>query len=253
MKIQYCSDLHLEFPENWNWLKRNPLIPKGDILIVAGDTFHLGHHFKDHPFFEQVSKDFDQVFLIPGNHEFYGGFDAEICLETDYEYQVKSNVFLVNNTSRIVHGTKFIFTTLWSKIEKEVHAILNGMNDFKLIRFKNKKLSIESYNELFQTSWQWLQKEISTSDGLKTIVATHHLPSLQCNVPEFMGSLLNEGFCVDLTNEIAKSQVDYWIYGHSHRNKAPFKIEGTEMLSNQLGYVFVREGIDFDRERMIGV
>jgi len=43
MKIQYCSDLHLEFWDNEFFLKHNPLIPCGEILLLAGDTFHLGN------------------------------------------------------------------------------------------------------------------------------------------------------------------------------------------------------------------
>ena len=51
-----------------------------------------------------------------------------------------------------------------------------------------------------------------------------------------MGSTINGAFTVELGEYIADSGIDYWIYGHSHRNiKA--QIGNTLILSNQLGYI----------------
>ncbi len=71
----------------------------------------------------------------------------------------------------------------------------------------------------------------------KKVVITHHLPSPLCNAEEHNNSKINEAFCVDLTDFIEQSKVDYWVYGHNHRNKPAFKIGQTTMLTNQLGYV----------------
>ena len=42
LKIQYASDLHLEFSDNWLYLKDHPLEVTGDILLLAGDSAYLG-------------------------------------------------------------------------------------------------------------------------------------------------------------------------------------------------------------------
>lgn len=41
MKIQYMSDLHMEFQENSRYLKNNELLVTGDVLMLAGGIFYL--------------------------------------------------------------------------------------------------------------------------------------------------------------------------------------------------------------------
>ena len=36
MKIQYASDLHLEFAENRNFIENGGIEPVGEVLILAG-------------------------------------------------------------------------------------------------------------------------------------------------------------------------------------------------------------------------
>ena len=87
----------------------------------------------------------------------------------------------------------------------------------------------------------------------KKVVVTHHLPSPLCNAPEFMGSILNDAFCVDKTDFIEKSDINCWIYGHSHRNLADFEINGTQLLTNQMGYVAWNEQHSFQLDKFIEI
>ena len=44
--------------------------------------------------------------------------------------------------------------------------------------------------------------------------------------------------------------IDYWKYGHSYRN-IEAEIEGTNLVSNQLGYVFANETETFVHDKFI--
>ena len=70
MKIQYASDLHLEFADNWRYLKAHPLEVTGDILLLAGDIGYLGDdNYSKHPFWDWASENYKEVHCCMGNHE----------------------------------------------------------------------------------------------------------------------------------------------------------------------------------------
>lgn len=80
----------------------------------------------------------------------------------------------------------------------------------------------------------------TNNERLQEIVLTHHVPTHLCTAEEFRNSTINGAFTVELGDFIADSGIDFWIYGHSHRNiKA--RIGGTSIVSNQLGYISHRE------------
>lgn len=250
MKIQICSDLHLEFSENRKWLKENPLQPNAEILIIAGDTYYLNRNYSKLDFIKRVSNEFESVFLIPGNHEYYEEFDVSTALSS-FELDIKDNVKLLNNKSIEIEGIKFIFSTFWSLIEKNIVSVMNGMVDFRRIKFQDEKFHINHFNELHNNAFEFVSKEVQ--ENKKKVVITHHLPSNKCNVEEFKNSPLNEAFCVERSNFISNNEIDFWVYGHSHRNKSEFSIANTKMVTNQFGYVGWNEHKRFVYDKIIEI
>jgi len=248
LKVQYCSDLHLEFPENSKWLTEFPLKPCADILIIAGDTYYLGPNFDKHDFFKWASDNYKYCFIIPGNHEYYGGYDLSLH-QKPFKWEIQSNVFLLNNTVEIIEGITFLFSTFWSHIYPENRTFVSRrLNDFYKIRFEERKLTVDIFNSLHQQADSFLSENLKQQNA-DTVVVTHHLPTPLCNSPEFEGSPINDAFVVDRTEFITRSNINYWIYGHIHRNNGNGKKLGnTTMLSNQLGYVHMGEHHDFSRD-----
>ena len=250
MIVQYCSDLHLEFKENKEFLKLNPLQPKAEILLLGGDIVPFSIMNKHKDFFDYVSDHFEFTYWVPGNHEYY---HFDLAKKTGIiNEKIRSNVFLVNNLSVEHDNINLIFTTLWTNIRPAYELqIEQRLNDFHFIKYNNSKFSTIQYNQLHQESFDFLQKVIQTAKCEKTVVLTHHVPTF-LNYPEkYKGDALNDAFAVELYNFIESSNIDYWIYGHHHANIPEYSIGKTKMLTNQLGYVKYGEHETFDNYKLI--
>lgn len=246
MKIQYASDLHLEFPENTLYMERNPLIPLGDILLLAGDISVLNEDYDRHPFWDWASKHFEQTLVICGNHEFYDGYDiGELspgCIR-----KIRPNVKLYHNAVVTIGDVDFVLTTLWGIIPwDEAHLIQQRISDFMRIKRNGQPYLALDFNELYYGAVQFLKDAVSQSEK-KKVVVTHHVPTMLCCDPRFKSSPLNRYFVTEMFDFIFDHPIDYWVYGHSHANIPETDVNGTKLLCNQLGYIESGREPDFNR------
>jgi predicted phosphohydrolase len=232
--------------ENRLFLTEFPLLISGDILLLAGDITIMHKKNTRNAFFDFVSDNYQQVYWLAGNHEYYQRDMADF--NDSFDIPIRKNVSLVNNTVLKFNNIRFIFTTLWSHIKPENASLIEkNVMDFEAILNNGSYFTVKAYNNLHKTCLNFLKSSLEQAYE-NTVVITHHLPALSCNSIAFMNSKINDAFCVDLTSFIENSQVKYWIYGHSHYNQHPFKIGKTTLLTNQLGYVKLREHKSFQTD-----
>ncbi|HMI60351.1 MAG TPA: metallophosphoesterase [Puia sp.] len=252
MKIQYCSDLHLEFPENRKFLARNPLQSVGDILVIAGDLVPFQDLGKASEFIDFASDHYSAVYWVPGNHEYYGGDISDkpnpLC------ERIRDNFFLVNNHSVTQGGVRLVFTTLWSRISPHHEwDIQRSISDFSAIRYKEEKFTAHGFSFLHNESMDFLRGTFREERKEQMVVVSHHVPTLMNYPKVYKSSPLTDAFAVELFDFIEDSAVDYWIYGHHHVNTPEFNIMKTRMLTNQLGYVRLLEHRSFRRDAVVEV
>ena len=253
MKIQYASDLHLEFAENKSFVERGGIEPVGDVLVLAGDVSYLGNkEMMQQRFWDWCAEHFRQTFVVPGNHEFYGGYDIAQTME-GYEFSYRANVRYLNNCSVVIGDTELFFTTLWTRINPVyLREIQRGMNDYRRGVLNGMRFCADDVTGLHQRCLAWLSGALKVSRAEKKVVVTHHCPTMRPEFNSCPDGVLNSAFQVDLDSFVEQCGVDYWIYGHTHYDGGSgSEIGSTRLCCNQLGYVFYNEHAAFNRAALI--
>ena len=228
MKIQYISDIHLEFMKD-NLVNTfiNSIKPCANILILAGD---IGNPYQQRykTLLEYVNNKFKKIFIIAGNHEYYSNrventkdTIKKIC--KNYE-----NVSFLDNSYEEYDGYRFIGTTQWTEIRNPLYTIndINKIND----------LTIEKYNNLFYEAKEFLEKSVVPN----SIIITHHLPMNDLTDPKYKVGFMakyNQWFNANLDTFIEKHNEDIkaWFYGHTH-SRSVQNHYGVNFYCNPLGY-----------------
>jgi len=260
MKVDLCSDLHLEFGD----LE----LPGGDILIVSGDACEARYldkisygpdtvyfAFEDprkkktrfYRFFEEECSKYRKTIMVMGNHEHYGG-----RFETTYD-QIRSNlpahVQLLEKETVEIDGVLFIGATLWTDMNGgdalTMYHLKSGMNDYRTVTMKRgeiyHKLTPERTLEEHIRTKQYIEQVLSNNQErekpLPVVMVTHHAPSKLSIKPQYENDhLMNGGYSSDLSDFMSDHpEIKIWTHGHTH-DEFKYRVGETTVLCNPRGY-----------------
>jgi Icc-related predicted phosphoesterase len=227
MKIQLCSDLHLDHyrvhrndKNGWPGLMEK-VVPQtdADVLVVAGDVGKVGH---TSAFLHHVAGRYRHVVYVAGNHEYYDTTRGEFW----DKLTAPSNVHCLDNASVTLDGVKFVGSSLWFPDTPNARQRRGQINDFWCIERIEGWIWAE-----FERSRAFLDTELEPG----CVMVTHHLPSVLSVAPRFKDSPLNCYFVGDVSDLIAKHRPALALHGHTHL-PCDYMLGSTRVLCNPLGY-----------------
>ena len=248
VKIWVISDLHYEIlgPDVTEHLPR----PEADVLMIAGDYYRARLavprarlQFPDIP-----------LVMVAGNHEHYGNetsvkHDIATMREDsrfDREERGMATHFLENETVELYlagENVRFIGATLWTDFgifgdwSTYISYAQRGMNDYACIQGDRREgglLEALETREWCLESRRYIESELRKSFDGKTVVVTHHLPSLRSVAARFRNNALTAAFASDCDDLLALG-ADLWVHGHTH-DSSDYTADKTRVVCNPRGY-----------------
>lgn len=246
MIVNYMSDLHLEFENEYPKLEKMDFPECGDVLILAGDI--TTSNFDDVVYFmnwlSNVSVNYDHILYVPGNHEYYEGSINEDLVQKLQDFMKEvykiENVTILHNKGIEIDGVKFFGTTLWTDINNKNPLDMmnnNMLTDFKAIGGLNTKMFVEKHYEDIA----------KLKDAEADVIITHHAPSFQ-SCKDYQGDhTLDPFYASNLDKIVGESGAKFWIHGHIH-NTVNYHIGDTNVVTNPRGYNF-NPNLNFDIDK----
>lgn len=251
MRCHYLSDLHLEAQAF------DMALPKGDVLILAGDLCHArcldperGDRYSAEQrarvlqFVDRALARFTHVLLIAGNHEHYDGvFEDTAGLLRRH----LPGVTVLDDEAVTLGGARFFGSTLWTDFDGRsaaaMDAVRRRMGEFFFVKTRavldtgaHAKFRPEDALRAHDAARSALLDEVRTCESRQTVVITHHAPSRQGLNPKFAGNNLDAAYASSLDEMIASlKNVPVWVHGHTHIARK-YRIGGTLVHSNALGF-----------------
>ncbi|KAK3303710.1 Metallo-dependent phosphatase-like protein [Chaetomium strumarium] len=229
-RVQILSDLHLEVGDQYSAFTFPVSAP---FLLLGGDIGRLIDYDAYRGFLQAQVVRYRRVFLVLGNHEFYG-LDYPSGLEA--AQRLSKEPTLTNGLSSLT----ILGCTLWSAIPADSSSVVEAkVNDFKKIEL----WSVQKHNQLHTEEVDWLRDRVvqvmtdAASGKSRLLIATHHAPCIEgTSRPEHTSNPWTSAFATDLIDGNGWEGVKVWVFGHTHYSSR-FVRDGIRVVSNQRGYV----------------
>lgn len=239
-RFQIMSDLHLEVGQQY---PEFIIPPKAPYLILAGDIGRLKDYQLYLQFLQRQCAAFTMVFLVIGNHEFFGVSQAkglELARSLENEPGCQGRLYLLyRNRVNLDHLNIVVLgCTLHSRIpSKDKLMVQMQLSGFHQIE----NWTVDNHNTEHQDDVNWLQQEVNKirtdKPQRQILVITHHAPTIKgTSKPSDTGSPLSSAFATDLLHTGHLADVQCWIFEHTHFS-TEFKRRRVQLVSNQRGYV----------------
>lgn len=242
MKISVYSDIHLEHEERYSDLA---LLDDADVRILAGDICDGEAHHIDWI----LNQPKVPTIYIAGNHEFYGHNWCDQIERLRSAFAGTHVHFLERDVFEIA-GWRFLGCTLWTDFMLDgdpawaMYAAAGGVADFHEIKCGPKPFSPYNAARIHQSSIEWLERQMQKADPAKTVVVTHHAPSILSVDPFYRKNSLTPCFASNLDESITAWRPAAWVHGHIH-DSADYQIGGTRVVCNPRGYPGTELNPDF--------
>lgn len=252
MKFQIASDLHTEFRENRVYLNLYPIKPVAPVLLLAGDVKILNSPSDEvYDFLKYASEHWEQIYIVPGNHEFYHFGDLSGAFDLDFS--PFPNVRYLNHQVVAYDSCELYFTTLWSTASLPIN---NMISDFRNCKYGTEDYTVEHHNHLHDKAVNWLNQELSKPKTKPRVVVSHFVPCWAADAfPRGFDQrsvLIKDYYTARLDDLILDWKVDYWLFGHNHYNRDT-KFGDTQFVTNMLGYVFSDNRESFRHDKTIAL
>lgn len=250
MKILILSDLHLEFASF------TPHSAEVDVVILAGDIWKKDQGI----YWARETWPNTEIIYVAGNHEFYGS-ERNAVIQLLRDAAEDTGVHFLDNDEVVINGIRFLGMTLWTDFllfgltrqEACMDAGIHGLNDFSQINEGVSLFTPADAIRLCNTSIRWLKSKLLDSSYTgKTVVITHHLPSMLSVAERYKNDILSACFASNLDGLLGHSQL--WIHGHTH-DCFDYTVNGTRVICNPRGYVYkgTQENLNFNSALIVEI